>query len=913
MLILIPVKLTLLCLLLLPCALRAAPPAQIYYFDNDYRVRPGLAAAVERLAASSGTARLERASSALTYTDGARFVLSDSSGLLPQDLASAAFEFEYRVELVRAPGSLLLVPRGFERALDPLGLEALAASLGAETVPAEVLAGRTTGGKKFSALYLPYETPGQVWFPTIRMEHRMTAGGARGSFVTLALPQGMDSPTERAVTEAADKDVAALLSIGTGGRSGEENGPAALLPMLHYLEDAGTDVAALGPRDLRNLWLLHSSGAVKPGEGAVPVLSNAVSGDNAFAGLLRPYAVRVLSERKVAFICLVPAGPEERYALAGTPLSLWDPRAEEVLQSFLADLRAREAPDAVVAVSFFRKHESGWLASVPGIDVVIEKHWEGAVPALSRVELSPDGQRSGGALLVVRPDHSGAGRLQLEFGRRGLTVAENISGPGDGPVFGAERRAAMKEQALLPALGSGDGLLPDPRRMSIGGGEPMPFYSIPDFYSMAAGLLRRRHAAEAAVLRITPNGTSVLGDTPSSLVRAWLGPDEPLETALVPGSLLRTFLRGSPPSLSPQARYSVRAFQGREYYAVSGVDRSGRVGGLPLRDAEHYLVTAPAALLQGRPGVQRRQPAGQLHEAVLAELRALKTAAKDRTAWEDAVRAAAEDRPAERPIWRINLRSLSLQASNSGVKTPPGYASVNESRLSAPDQTRIQGSCRLFSEYYRGRFRLDSGVSADYGKVVLRPDNSPRVTAESVDQLVLESELRYRLRSYNGALGALVIGPFASAAFDTEFSRNTPAPLRKVVRARAGLKMFEGASLQELYAGATTEQVYTYSPARTKFAAETGFRLAWPLPGTALTLNADGNYRLFARSRFDTARDLRDRLELNARLSARLYGDITINPFASYLRASGKKLAGSASNLNTGFSLEYTRLFKLRR
>jgi hypothetical protein len=49
------------------------------------------------------------------------------------------------------------------------------------------------------------------------------------------------------------------------------------------------------------------------------------------------------------------------------------------------------------------------------------------------------------------------------------------------------------------------------------------------------------------------------------------------------------------------------------------------------------------------------------------------------------------------------------------------------------------------------------------------------------------------------------------------------------------------------------------------------------------------------------------------KISTRLYGNITINPFASYFFASGKKLPGSASNLTTGFSLEYSKLFKLKR
>jgi hypothetical protein len=322
----------------------------------------------------------------------------------------------------------------------------------------------------------------------------------------------------------------------------------------------------------------------------------------------------------------------------------------------------------------------------------------------------------------------------------------------------------------------------------------------------------------------------------------------------------------------------------------------------------------PASLLAGKTGVQRLSSGGKtLHEIVTGELRALKQAAKERTAWETAVKTAVANVPELRKIWRINLRSLSLQAANVGVAAPAGYASVGESRLSAVDQTRIQGSGRLVSEYYSGKFRLDSGVSADYGKVVLRPEGQPRVTAESVDQIEVESELTYRLRSFNGALGPLVIGPFAAAAYDTEFSRADPLPLRRVLRGKAGLKMFEGTNLQEFYAGLTTEQVYTYAPARTKYAAETGFRLAWPVPGTALTLLADGNYRNFARSRFDTVYDLKDRLELNAKLRTRLYGDITINPYASYFLATGKKLSGRASNLTTGFSLEYSKLFKIKR
>ena len=196
---------------------------------------------------------------------------------------------------------------------------------------------------------------------------------------------------------------------------------------------------------------------------------------------------------------------------------------------------------------------------------------------------------------------------------------------------------------------------------------------------------------------------------------------------------------------------------------------------------------------------------------------------------------------------------------------------------------------------------------------MLRPRGQPRLTTESVDQLILESQVVYRMKSYNGLLGPLVIGPYGSAAYDTEFSRTEPQPLRKVLRASAGMKLYEGAALQELYAGLTTENIYTYTPARTKYAAEAGFRVYTPIPRTALILSADGNYRNFARSRFDTVYDLKDRLEVNVKLSTRLYKDIMLSPYLNYFLATGKKLPGSASNLTTGLSLEYSRLFKIKR
>jgi hypothetical protein len=556
--------------------------------------------------------------------------------------------------------------------------------------------------------------------------------------------------------------------------------------------------------------------------------------------------------------------------------------------------------------------------STNGINALIgAKSWDTASARKTRVELVKwQKEQHSRPAITVFPDSSGSGKINLEFGLHGeLTAIEALPQNDDGgEPFHYRENTEVKERIIKSVLGSGDALLPDPRQLSLNNRPPHMIYAVPDFFNIAAGLLRKKLKAEVSVLKLYSGGNNMLGDIPSSMVKDWLGPDEPVELAWIPGSFLKKISKKLPRAASSLDYYSNRFYQGKEYYALSGLDADGRVAGLPLRDAELYLTALPSSLLKDTAGFGRRKATGvTLHEAITSGLQSIKDSAPSRGAWEKKIVAEALNSPKSRSIWRMNLRNLSLRMVNTTVAAAPGYAGVNESRLSAVSQTQIQGSGKLFSEFHCGKFRFDSGVSADYGKLVLRPAGQPRVTTESVDQLILENEVRYRLKNYSGALGPLVIGPFAAAAYDTEFSRAQPLPLREVLRGKAGLKMFEGAYLQEFYAGLTMEQVYTYSPARTKYAAETGFRLAWPVPGTALTLNADGTYRNFARSRFDTVYDLKERLELNVKVSTRLYGDVTISPFASYFLASGKKLPGAASNFTTGFSLEYSRLFKLKR
>ena len=909
-------------LLLLSQALPArAGTASVYYFSHDYRITFDLAQTVEEIINSTAAIKPESSSTAITYTKGNRFLLEGPEALSAEELnRTTDYALESEVEVIAGGHSILLPPQDLLEKVFADIEYSVSAYFAVERLPAMIMTGLSPSGLKFRSLYIPSRTETVLWEPTIKMENRAVMDGRPLLFTGISIPMGLSGLPRKMIEDSADKTSGVLLSLGAGGQLAGvvlKTGPART---LDYMTAAGTDIAALEPDDLGNFWRWSRDGLLKLSSSTAELIcSNLKVSDPELARFIKPYALRKIGGVTVAFISLIPSNSAILAGLAGSPFTVEDPKDEKALYTLINTLRGEHKAKIVVAVSFLHREELGWILGVRGIDALIgPKSWDNESAKKTRVELRNwEKETHTGPALTVFPDSKGSGTLRFELGPRGaLTAIETLPPPEDGrePLFYREQNY-MKERIVRHFLGTGDTLLPDQRGLNAPGRASRAMYGIPDFFNLAASLIRKKFRAEVAVLKVNPFSSSVLGDVPTAMVKTWLGPDEPLELALVPGSYLSKLANKRVPDRTDY--YSPQDYAGIEYYALSGVDKNGRVAALPLSPAELYLTALPASLAAGKPFIKpvkrRHAEPASLHATVINALKELKEKAASRQAWEAGVWEQVKNLPVPRPVWRINLRSLSLQMVNTGVTGPAAYGQINESLLSAVNQTRIQGSGRLFSEYYSGKFRLDTGISADYGKTVLRPRGQPRLTTESVDQLVYESELLYRMHSFNGKLGPLVIGPYASAAYDTEFSRTEPLPLRKVLRGGAGLKLFEGAVIQELYAGLIAEQSYTYRPARNMFAVEAGFRLSAPLPGTALMLSADGTYRNFAASRFDTVYDLKQRLQLNLKLSTRLYGDIMLSPFVNYFMATGKKLPGSASNLTTGFALEYSKLFKIKK
>jgi len=336
------------------------------------------------------------------------------------------------------------------------------------------------------------------------------------------------------------------------------------------------------------------------------------------------------------------------------------------------------------------------------------------------------------------------------------------------------------------------------------------------------------------------------------------------------------------------------------------------VAGLGIQKNEYYSAVLPESVIEnaGNSAADIKNAVETAQAAIISGLKNLRDSSSSRSEWENSVKDEIANTTDPRSLWRLNVKNLSLYFSNfSATGKGNGFGSVGESRLSTENQNNIRGSATVASEYYSGPRRIDLTLKADYGKAVY-----PSYTSESADSLIIEGEERRRWKSFNGKLGSLALGPFASAGWETEFTRNKGENLKKILRGKGGLKLFEGNYIKDLSAGITLEQNYTDSSSHnTQIAAETGYRLEFKVPNTGFTVYSDGSYRRFARSRNDTASDLLDRLELNAKVSTSLYRNLSLDIFAKWLYATGKKIPGFGNSLETGFSISYKQLFKLKK
>lgn len=255
----------------------------------------------------------------------------------------------------------------------------------------------------------------------------------------------------------------------------------------------------------------------------------------------------------------------------------------------------------------------------------------------------------------------------------------------------------------------------------------------------------------------------------------------------------------------------------------------------------------------------------------------------------------------------LSVRRIGLELSQTQVRHAIEYKDSPVSALNADSQDFIKGVFDTALEYKKNRFQWDNSLFMEYGETKLKPAEGEVTSSENADDILLSSNLEYGCWDFSG----FKFGPTVRAAYDTEFIASGDAPRQNIVRANAGLSLFDNKVIKSLYLTGVYEYDFTYADEKTsKLAAEIGWRLEYQIRD-GVKFSSNGYYREYLSYSLYVPTDLERDLSAVARLDTNLWGDLTMGPYVQYRRARARGVDVYGSNFIIGISFNYITKFGL--
>lgn len=256
----------------------------------------------------------------------------------------------------------------------------------------------------------------------------------------------------------------------------------------------------------------------------------------------------------------------------------------------------------------------------------------------------------------------------------------------------------------------------------------------------------------------------------------------------------------------------------------------------------------------------------------------------------------------------LNVRRIGLEWSKTQVRNSADYQDSPVSALKADSQDFIKGVFDTALEYNKDRLQWDNGLFMEYGETKLKPYQGDETVSENADDILVSSNLSYDCFEFAG----IKFGPTVRAAYDTEFKTADKTPRQNIVRANAGLSLFDNVIIKSLYLTGVYEYDFTYSNEKTsKLAAELGWRLEYQVR-EGVKLSTNGYYREYLSYSEYVPTDLERDLSAVVRMDTNLWGDLTMGPYVQYRRARARGVDVYGSNFIMGISFNYITSFGLR-
>ena len=255
----------------------------------------------------------------------------------------------------------------------------------------------------------------------------------------------------------------------------------------------------------------------------------------------------------------------------------------------------------------------------------------------------------------------------------------------------------------------------------------------------------------------------------------------------------------------------------------------------------------------------------------------------------------------------LSIRRASLDWSITDVRNADAYQDSPISALNADSQDFFKGIFDGALEYSFGKFKWENSLFMEYGKTTLKPYNEPKTVNENADDILVSSDLLWNCWEFGG----LKFGPTVRGAYDTEFVAGDNAPRQNLVRAGAGLSLFDHPIIKTLYVAGMYEYDFTYSYDKvSKSGVEAGWRLEYDLrPGVKFSTN--GYYREYLSFSNYQATDLERDLNAVVRMDTNLWGNFTMGPYVQYRLAKARGADVYGGNFMLGISVGYINKFGL--
>ena len=255
-----------------------------------------------------------------------------------------------------------------------------------------------------------------------------------------------------------------------------------------------------------------------------------------------------------------------------------------------------------------------------------------------------------------------------------------------------------------------------------------------------------------------------------------------------------------------------------------------------------------------------------------------------------------------------NFKRAGLDLGTAKVSNYRDYADSPNTEINQNTQGVLKGVFDFALEYEQPRYRFDNMVYAEYGRSKIHGNKGRKGYTENADNLLLTSEYIYKIWHFSNQAD---LGPLANLAYQTEFTTDSQAKRRKLLRSMQGIKMINGVSgLTDFHLALVEEFDLTYAHNNTKTAWQIGFTYKYPF-ADKYRFEFESYYRDYlGYSRYE-ATDFRHEFSAIAKLNIAVAPKFFVEPYVSYFRAEDREHNKSGANLMFGVAVAFTDLIKL--